>query len=314
MSNNPLSILTLSDIRRNLPNSLTHMLGDDVMVLQIDGDILERSLSTFRTSIDPLRFNGYCSLYCIRGDFLVDVNLKTYKMGPRSLLVNFPGNIIRLHGIQMEKLKDYFVVAILMTSEFLHNIRFDFNKTFQNSVRIMEWPVVTLNDQQEPIAADYVNLIRKILQSRLTHQREIIGALISSLTYMAVDLWKSGLPESVEEAPEVKTDRLSALFDRFIALVGENCVSQRTVQFYADRLNLTPKYLSKLIKQSSGRSAPDWINSFVILDAKNQLRFSDSSIKEIVYRLNFPNQAVFYKFFKTHTGMTPSAYRKAIAR
>ena len=74
---------------------------------------------------------------------------------------------------------------------------------------------------------------------------------------------------------------------------------------------MTPKYLSKLIKQTSGRSAPQWIDGFVILEAKNMLRYSEIPIKEIVYRLNFPNQSVFYKYFKMHTGMTPSAYRKS---
>ena len=79
--------------------------------------------------------------------------------------------------------------------------------------------------------------------------------------------------------------------------------------FYADKLFLTPKYLSKLVKSISGRSAPDWINSLVILEAKNMLKYSDMTIKGIVYKLHFANQSVFYKFFKSHTGMTPSEYR-----
>ena len=78
-----------------------------------------------------------------------------------------------------------------------------------------------------------------------------------------------------------------------------------------DKLCLTPKYLSKLIKQASGRSAPDWIDDFVILEAKNLLKYTDLAIKEIVYKLHFPNQSVFFKFFKAHTGLTPSEYRNA---
>jgi AraC-like DNA-binding protein len=85
----------------------------------------------------------------------------------------------------------------------------------------------------------------------------------------------------------------------------------RNVGFYADKLCLTPKYLSKLIKTTSGKSAPEWIDSYVILEAKNLLKYSDIAIKEIVYRLNFPNQSVFYKFFKARTGMTPSEYRNS---
>ena len=61
---------------------------------------------------------------------------------------------------------------------------------------------------------------------------------------------------------------------------------------------------------ASGRSAPDWIDSFVILEAKNLLRYSDESIKEIAYKLNFPSASVFNKFFKANTGLVPSDYRR----
>ena len=107
------------------------------------------------------------------------------------------------------------------------------------------------------------------------------------------------------------TTRSKMVFEQFIRLVGEYHTKYRNVGFYADKLCLTPKYLSKLIKTASGRSAPEWIDSYVILEAKNLLKYSDITIKEIVYRLNFPNQSVFYKFFKARTGMTPSEYRNS---
>ena len=101
------------------------------------------------------------------------------------------------------------------------------------------------------------------------------------------------------------------VFDQFIKLVSQNYTVHRNVGFYADKLCLTPKYLSKLIRDTSGRSAPDWIDSYVVLEAKNLLKYSNATIKEIVYTLNFPNQSVFYKFFKARTGMTPTEYRNS---
>ena len=82
------------------------------------------------------------------------------------------------------------------------------------------------------------------------------------------------------------------------------------MQFYADKLCLTPKYLSKIVKEASGRSGPEWIDAFVILEAKNLLRYSDESIKEIAYKLKFPSASVFNKFFKANTGLIPSDYRR----
>ena len=74
---------------------------------------------------------------------------------------------------------------------------------------------------------------------------------------------------------------------------------------------MTPKYLSRVVREVTGRSAPEWIDAYVILEAKNQLKHSNISIKEIVSNLNFPNQSVFYKFFKMRTDMTPSEYRNS---
>ena len=88
-------------------------------------------------------------------------------------------------------------------------------------------------------------------------------------------------------------------------------MQERGLSFYAGKLFLTPKYLSKLIKNVSGRSAHEWIDSFVILEAKNRLKYSDRPIKQIVSELNFPNQTTFYRFFKIQTGMTPTEYRKS---
>lgn len=79
--------------------------------------------------------------------------------------------------------------------------------------------------------------------------------------------------------------------------------------FYADQLHITPKYLSSVIKEVSGRSAVEWIDRYVILEAKALLRYSGLSIQEIAYELNFSTQSFFGKYFKHHTGMSPSEYK-----
>ena len=80
--------------------------------------------------------------------------------------------------------------------------------------------------------------------------------------------------------------------------------------FYADKLCISSKYLSQIIKNVSGFSAPDIIDKYVILEAQHLLRHTDLSVKEIADQLNFPNQSFFYKYFKSHTGCTPNSYRQ----
>lgn len=86
-------------------------------------------------------------------------------------------------------------------------------------------------------------------------------------------------------------------------------MSERSVTFYAEQLCITPKYFSSLVKKLSGKSAAQWIDNYVILEAKNLLKYSDMSIQEIAYRLNFSTQSFFGKYFKHQTGLSPTQYR-----
>ncbi len=81
--------------------------------------------------------------------------------------------------------------------------------------------------------------------------------------------------------------------------------------FYADKLFISPKYLSLIIKEALGRSAAEVIDDYVILEAKNMLRFSGKNIQQVSYELNFPNQSSFGKYFKHLVGMSPSEYQRS---
>lgn len=102
----------------------------------------------------------------------------------------------------------------------------------------------------------------------------------------------------------------NSILERFIDLVRNNYRQHRRVGFYADKLCITPKYLSKVVKQSSGQSAVEWIDSYVILEAKNLLKSSYMTIQQISVALNFPNQSFFGKYFKRMTGISPKEYRE----
>ena len=73
---------------------------------------------------------------------------------------------------------------------------------------------------------------------------------------------------------------------------------------------MTPKYLSSIIKKHSDKSAAQWIDEYLILEAKSFLKYSDKSMKEIVNDLNFSDSSFFSKYFKKHTGMTPTEYKR----
>jgi len=104
--------------------------------------------------------------------------------------------------------------------------------------------------------------------------------------------------------------RREKLFNRFINLVNKYAVSERNVSFYADNLYLTPRYLSTVIRDTSGKTVMDWVNEAVIQEAKLQLCYTDKLVYQIADDLNFPNASFFCKFFRRITGKTPYEYRK----
>jgi len=104
--------------------------------------------------------------------------------------------------------------------------------------------------------------------------------------------------------------RQEDIFNRFLELVNKYAVRERSIAFYADRLFLTPRYLSTLVRQASGRTVMDWVNEAVMQEAKLMLRHTDKLVYQIADELNFPNASFFSKYFRRMAGMTPNDYRR----
>lgn len=105
--------------------------------------------------------------------------------------------------------------------------------------------------------------------------------------------------------------RAEVIYNRFMDLLSKHFREERNVTFYASQLCVTPKYLSAVVKEYSGKSPYRWIEEIVMDEICRLLRFSDESIKEIAYALNFPNASFFGKFVKKHTGLSPLQYRRS---
>lgn len=257
----------------------------------------------------PCRFHGYMVFFCIKGEFEVEINLKKFTIRKDSMFIYTPGNIVRITNIDPRKKESVHFVVVAISEDLMSSTRFDFSKLYNESLRLLESPCVVINEKEREMCKKYFELAEEVSSLGMPNTRESVAALISSVFYLMGALWTDRLTEAKKKDDNVST-RSRIILEDFLLLVRDHHTKERSLSFYADKLYLTPKYLSKLIKSVSGKSAHEWIDSFVILEAKNLLKYSDMSIKSIVYELNFPNQTTFYRFFKTKTGMTPSEYRK----
>ena len=304
MHNDTTYNLSISKLRSYFPSSEWVGIGDDFCMFNVKYDEHLRSLEY------PCRFDGLLMIYCIKGHMKLSVNLNDYDLYESHLIVANPGSIIKVsdvHGSEAEtETLRYAVLA--MSARFGAELKIDIKKIMNEGVALLETPIMTLTKEMQTIMSSYLNLAAQVINSKSLFHEDALASLLSSMICLAVGAWVEKMNEIKQNASQTTT-RSKMIFEQFIRLVGENHMKHRNVGFYADKLCLTPKYLSKLIKGASGKSAPEWIDSYVILEAKSLLKYSDITIKEIVYRLNFPNQSVFYKFFKARTGMTPSEYR-----
>lgn len=258
----------------------------------------------------PCRFHGYMAFFCIKGEFEVEINLKKFTIRKDSMFIYTPGNIVRVTNIDPQEKESVHFVVVAISEDLMSSTRFDFSKLYNESLRLLESPCVVINENERELCRKYFDLIQEVSKMRMPNMRESVAALISSIFYLMGAMWTDRLTAAKKNGGEEVSTRSKIVLEDFLLLARDYHTKERSLSFYADKLYLTPKYLSKLIKSVSGKSAHEWIDSFVILEAKNLLKYSDMSIKSIVYELNFPNQTTFYRFFKTKTGMTPSEYRK----
>lgn len=150
----------------------------------------------------------------------------------------------------------------------------------------------------------FFTLIWDILQEP-SFREKAIGNLIKALLHQVESSYQTR-----QENKESKNTHQEEIFQRFIDLVNEHCKTERRVDYYANKLCLTPRYLNTVIRQISGQTVMDWIDQAIVLEAKVMLKHSNALIFEISDKLNFPNPSFFCKFFKKKVGMTPKTYQK----
>lgn len=301
MNDGILTNVNISHLREAFKDSPQIGIDDDFSIIDMH---LRRKATTLNF---PFRFDGIILVWCIKGALSISVNLNDYILEEDALFICMPGNIFKLNEIVGDE-EDLHYVCVAMSKEFAANQKLDVNKTFSNALSLLDNPSVPITKDEAALMSGYLDMMGNVLKSDLAYRREAVQSLWISMLYVFAAMLDRRAKLAKDVSP---TNRSMMLFEQFISLVAKYHTQYRNVAFYADQLCLTPKYMSKLIKTATGKSAPEWIDAYVILEAKNLLKYSNDTIKQIVFKLNFPNQSVFYKFFKARTGMTPSEYRNS---
>ena len=159
-----------------------------------------------------------------------------------------------------------------------------------------------LNEVDFHRTGDYIDLIWNVIH-KPSISMQTVSFLLAALMNDLLHIY-----QQVEQGKRILT-RSEKLMQEFVDLVAEHGAKERNVSFYAEKLLLTPNYLSAFIRKHSNKSVMQWLNERTLLQAKALLKHTNQSISEIAFLLNFAEVTLFSRFFKRETGMTPKEFR-----
>ncbi|MEN6618185.1 MAG: helix-turn-helix domain-containing protein [Rikenellaceae bacterium] len=252
----------------------------------------------------PCRLDAVAFAICTKGEVTTTINLQEYKITQGMMIINSPQNIIQVNHNK----KEVEVKIIIVSSSFMNEI--NTKSIIPLYVLVQKKNCIQLSMEEAVTMNEFFCLIQKIIDTANPHKREMTQNLILAMMYYLSDIILKNSDLSSDTELPIKT-RKEQFFEKFISLLSSYHKTERTVGFYANKLNITPKYFSAIIKEMSGKSAAEWIDNYVVLEAKALLKFSGMSIQDIAYYLNFSTQSSFGKYFKHKTGISPSNYKQS---
>lgn len=253
-----------------------------------------------------MKMGGLTIVLCLDGEFELDINLETYAIGANNLVIAGPDSVLSVKNVDWDKLDTY---VFVISPEFIRDINFELNLVATMSLTSSRPPLIKLTPEEVRLMIRYFELIHynTVENSDARYVRSISRSLIAASVYQLMQFFSMRMEEN--EAP--KLSRRANYVKEFLHLVNQHHRRERGVAFYASQLCISAKYLSLIIKESTGRSAAEWIDDYVILEAKNLLRFSGKNVQQIAYELNFSNQSSFGKYFKHLTRMSPTKFQRS---
>lgn len=270
----------------------------------LKSDILLSANMRFDESMfrHPSRLDAFAVIFCISGEAEVQINIKKYILKSGTIALHVPENII-----QIKSSDNLIIYPFIISSNYIQKIHFETKDLINLYMAAKTSPVFSLEYSDIHILEKYYYLLESILQTNTDYKSKITIGIVTSFMYKIYEVLVNKLKEN--EHKRKIPERCEIVFDDFIKEVNLFNGTEHSLSFFADRLNLTPNYLSARVKEYSGRTAMEWIEDSVILEAKTMLKHTDLSIQEIAYKLKFPTQTFFGKYFKRITGMSPKQYK-----
>lgn len=271
---------------------------DDRMII-IDNSNVTDTLNT-----SPIKSEWFVALLCIEGESTIYINNEMYSIHKNDILLCHPQTIFE-HKITN---LDFKYCGFCLSPEYVKQISLISSNSWNAILFIENNPIIALDENESSLFLQYYNLIRSKFETESQHHlKKLIDMLLQAFIYEFHD--------SMEKRIKIDPPQYNSadnLFISFLDILINSYPKQRSVSYYAEKLFVTPKYLSAICKEISGETASDLITRYVKMDIENLLKQPNKTIKEIANELDFANLSFFGKYVKRIFGVSPKEYRENI--
>jgi AraC-like DNA-binding protein len=273
----------------------------DLDILSIDDDfLLFDNVKVLPAFAYPFRIDVTTFIICTKGVARGKIGLKSYETPAPCMITLLADEILQYEHIS----NDFEGLFIVMSKRMSDSLVPYIPERLPVSFSVRQNPSMPLNENNLNVLKTYYGMLKKIVETpENPHRKDIIRHLMIAFYYNS-----SSWLHNIQQQESVPTKQNECV-ERFLEFAEKHYKTERQVGFYAKKLHITPKYLSQIIKSNTGKSANDWIDDYVMLEAKALLKSSKLTIQQISDELNFTDQSIFGKYFKRLEGASPKEYR-----
>jgi YesN/AraC family two-component response regulator len=282
------------------------------MTLFTDSIFLTTEVEGFRVCRETRSESGMSVILCKSGHIDVYHRGEMVRIGPNDLYVRVPAFDAKLGPYEYSD--DYEFEQITVDAKIFEQLMFDHMRVEPNWYAKQEYvkthPVFHLNAASIDFFDTYFHMMELQLKDKPSdYRKQIMHAVAKAATMEMLNYMDKLAVISTSEIERMSVNQSDYTFREFTKLL-QQYPHEREVQWYAKQLKITPKYLSEICKDRSGKSAGEWIADITVAELKHMLRETTLPIREIARIMEFPNASFFCQYTKKHTGLTPNHYRK----
>ena len=264
----------------------------------IQKEVIVEEVHSFPSGKEPFQTENMTIGLCFKGSVTFLYDMQPSEMRPHCIGVILPYHLVS----DAECTDDYTTLLIIVSAPLYEELIM--RDAFRDYIKYGNQPEVILTDEQQDKFVHLIETIRNVSNNNMLPKRHEIIMNLFDLLFYALTFYRG------EESSEIK-GKNKQLYNRFYNLLIANYRQHHEISWYAGQLSLTPKYFSALVRQTTDKSAAEWINTILIMQAKRLLLSRrDMTVQQVAYELGFNENATFCRFFKAQTGLRPSEYRE----